>query len=146
MLNKACRVRSGYRSPVALRTTSSTSSTQTLNHIIEASATSHEAPIHHRLHPLTSSSRRRLLLATLPPALLLAQEHLSSVCPPPAAAHAASAARSLPPGEWSTPGLNAPEDPSRPKFFKVSVGRCCVGTEHGMDGTLGTTVRDTPRG
>lgn len=63
----------------------------------------------------TSSRREALLLAA---ACVLPALTLVSAAP----GHAATKSSASPAGEWSSPGLNTPIDPSAPKFFKLSSG------------------------
>lgn len=51
---------------------------------------------------------------------------------PPAAAAATTA-----PGDWTTPGLAVPEDPSRPKFYRTASG---VKVQRLADGSSGSPV------
>ncbi len=74
----------------------------------------------------TGSSKRHLLLAGLAAAT-------ASLAAVPAASLAKSSS-----GDWSSPGLAAPEDPAIPKFFKTANG---VKVQEMVAGTSGPEVQ-----
>lgn len=47
---------------------------------------------------------------------------LVAAAPPPRADAASTAAAARAPGDWTTPGLAAPEDPNLPKFYRTPSG------------------------
>ncbi|KAI8469354.1 MAG: hypothetical protein J3K34DRAFT_385891 [Monoraphidium minutum] len=76
--------------------------------------------------PASSSVRKgsKIIVDALPRRQLLAEGAavLAAVVAVPGAARAATGSSTRAPGDWTTPGLNVPEDPTAPKFYRTPGG------------------------